>query len=166
MAYLFFLLFGIIAVISAVLVVSLKKIIYCALFLALFLLSVAGLFFLLDADFLGIVQILLYIGGVIVLILFAVMLTAKVSTNLLIQTNEQKLISLIICFILFIIIGYVTVTTNLSGNKKTPELSAGIIREVGKLLMTVYVLPFEIASLVLLIALIGATVLVSRRGDD
>ena len=59
-----FLILAIIALISAMLVVSLKNIMHCALFLGVFLLTVAGIFILLSADFLGIIQILLYVGGI------------------------------------------------------------------------------------------------------
>jgi len=163
--FLFFLMFSFVAIGSAVLVVSLKSVMHCALFLALFLLSVAGMFFTLDADFLGVVQILLYIGGIVVLILFAVMLTARVSSKLLVQTNEQKFISLIVCFILCVFLGYLIITSNFTGiDKQIPK--DGITKDIGKLLITVYVLPFEVASLVLLISLIGAMVLIGKKGEE
>lgn len=164
MEFLFFLLFSFVAIVSAILVVSLKNIMHCALFLSLFLLSVAGMFFTLDADFLGVVQILIYIGGIVVLILFAVMLTAKISSSLLVQTNEQKFISLIVCFILCVFLGYLIVTYCFVGmEKQIPK--EGITKDIGRLLMTIYVLPFEIASLVLLVSLIGAMVLIGKKSD-
>lgn len=165
MTYLFFLFFAVIAIAAAILVVSLKSIMHCALFLALFLLSIAGMFFVLDADFLGIVQILLYVGGVIVLILFAVMLTSRVSSHLLEQTNEQKISAIIACSILVILLGYFILSTGLLGVDRG-FVKDGITKDVGRLFMTVYVLPFEIASVVLLVALIGAIVLVGKKGDD
>jgi len=162
--YGFFLLFAVVSIASAMLVVSLKSVMHCALFLALFLLSVAAMFFIFDADFLGIVQILLYIGGVIVLILFAVMLTARVSSHLLQQTNEQKFTAIIACIALFVMLSYVLLTSGLQGAEKS-LVEGGVTKDIGRLLMTVYVLPFEVASVVLLAALIGAMVLVGKKDE-
>ena len=162
--YGFFLLFAVLAIAAALLVVTVKNVMHSALFLAAFLLSVAGMFFIFDADFLGIVQILLYVGGVIVLILFAIMLTARVSSHLLQQTNEQKFMALIACVVLFVMLGYVILTSGIRGFEKS-LLSGGITRDVGTMLMTVYVLPFEVASIVLLAALIGAMVIVGKKDE-
>ena len=162
--YGFFLLFATVAIASALLVVSVKNIMHSALFLALFLLSVAAMFFIFDADFLGIVQILLYIGGVIVLILFAVMLTSRVSSQLIQQTNEQKFLAIIVCIFLFGMLSYVIFTSGLKGFER-PLAEGGITKDIGRLLMTIYVLPFEVASLVLLGALIGAMVLVGKKDE-
>ncbi|MFH1075127.1 MAG: NADH-quinone oxidoreductase subunit J [Candidatus Firestonebacteria bacterium] len=159
-----FLFFAVIAVASAFLVVSVKSVMHSALFLAVFLLSVAAMFFIFDADFLGIVQILLYIGGVIVLILFAVMLTARVQSHLLQQTNEQKFTALIVCALLFIMLSYLILTSGIQGFEKS-VLQGGITRDVGRLLLTVYVLPFEAASLVLLAALIGVMAIAGKKDE-
>lgn len=156
--------FAVVAIASALLVVSAKSVMHSALFLAVFLLSVAAMFFIFDADFLGIVQILLYVGGVIVLILFAVMLTARVSSHLIQQTNEQKFTALIACIFLFGLLSYAILTSGLKGFER-PLVEGGITKDVGRLLMTVYVLPFEVASLVLLAALIGAMVIVGKKDE-
>jgi len=162
--YGFFLLFAVAAIASALLVVTVKSVMHGALFLAAFLLSVAAMFFIFDADFLGIVQILLYIGGVIVLILFAVMLTSRVSSRLIQQTNEQKFPALLVCSFLFCLLAYVLLTSGLKGFER-PLAEGGITKDIGRLLMTIYVLPFEVASLVLLGALIGAMVLVGKKDE-
>jgi len=159
-----FLLFSVIAIASAFLVVSVRSVMHSALFLAVFLLSVAAMFFIFDADFLGIVQILLYVGGVIVLILFAVMLTARVQSHLIQQTNEQKFTAIIVCGLLFIILAYALLTSGLQGFEK-PLVQNGITADVGRLLLTVYVLPFEIASIVLLAALIGVMAIVGKKDE-
>ncbi len=158
------LLFAVVAIISALMVVSMKNIMHCALFLALFLLSVAGIFFCLDADFLGIVQILVYVGGIIVLILFAVMLTSRVSSALMEQTNEQKGLAIAACLLLVAAITTAAFKTSLvtAFYGADPE---GTTRTTGELLLTVYALPFEIASVVLLVSLIGAIVLAGKKGE-
>ena len=162
--YGFFLLFAVVAIASALLVVTVRSVMHSALFLAVFLLSVAAMFFIFDADFLGIVQILLYIGGVIVLILFAVMLTSRVASHLIQQTNEQKNIAFLTCIVLFVMLAYVILTSGLKGFER-PLVEGGVTKDVGRLLMTVYVLPFEVASLVLLASLIGAMVIVGKKDE-
>lgn len=158
-----FYIFSVIAVISAILVVTLRGVMHSALFLAVSLLSVAGIFVLLNADFLAVVQILLYVGGIMVLILFAVMLTQKVVGVLAPQTNEQKWGAIVVCIIIFVLLtiairgtSFTKIVSTLPPKTTTPEL--------GKLLVTVYALPFEIASVVLLVAMIGVIAL-ARKVD-
>ena len=162
--YLIFLLFAVVSIASAFLVVSVRSVMHSALFLAVFLLSVAAMFFIFDADFLGIVQILLYVGGVIVLILFAVMLTARVQSHLLQQTNEQKFTALIVCGLLFAMLSYFLLTSGLQGMEHALT-QGGVTKDVGRLLLGVYVLPFEIASVVLLAALIGTMAIVGKKDE-
>ena len=156
--------FAIIAIVSALLVVSLKSTMHCALFLALFLLSISGMFFCLDADFLGIIQILVYVGGIIVLILFAVMLTSKVQSALVDQTNSQKIPAILLSLALVVVITVASVKSNLSPTFYGSE-PGGTVNETGRMLMTVYALPFELASIILLVALIGAIFLAGKRGE-
>ena len=162
--YLIFLLFAVVSIASAFLVVSVRSVMHSALFLAVFLLSVAAMFFIFDADFLGIVQILLYVGGVIVLILFAVMLTARVQSHLLQQTNEQKFTALIVCGLLFVMLSYFLLTSGLQGMEHVLT-QGGVTKDVGRLLLGVYVLPFEVASVVLLAALIGTMAIVGKKDE-
>ncbi|MCJ7578138.1 MAG: NADH-quinone oxidoreductase subunit J, partial [candidate division Zixibacteria bacterium] len=81
---------------SAVMVVSLKNIFHSALFLVLCFFSVAGIYILLDAEFLAAVQILIYVGAITVLIIFAIMLTHKLYSAKIRQSNEQVIPGLII----------------------------------------------------------------------
>ncbi|MEK6646967.1 MAG: NADH-quinone oxidoreductase subunit J [Candidatus Firestonebacteria bacterium] len=158
-----FLILAIIALISAMLVVSLKNIMHCALFLGVFLLTVAGIFILLSADFLGIIQILLYVGGILILILFAIMLTARISSKLIKEANEQKGIAFFVCTILLAAILLVLRSTTFSVKNVFFTPVDGTVAEIGKLLFTTYVLPFEVASIVLLVALIGSIALGVRK---
>ena len=160
---LIFYIFSFLAILSAILVVSMKSIMHSALFLALSLLSVAGIFAVLNADFLCVVQILIYAGGVMVLILFAVMLTQKIAGVLPAQTNEQKIPTIAICIILFFILFILIKGTEFQISEIQPELLKGTTPLIGKLLITTYVLPFEIASVVLLVAMIGVIVLAKKQ---
>ena len=142
---------------SALLVVTLKNIFHSLLFLALSFLGIAGLYLLLSADFLAAVQVLVYIGAIIVLMMFALMLTHRVMGRDLNQTLGQWWVtslpvSIGILTLLFRIFVY-----HSWDYKLKPALpTTGII---GQALLTKYLLPFELASIVLLVAMVGAIIL-------
>ncbi|MBI5399768.1 NADH-quinone oxidoreductase subunit J [Candidatus Saganbacteria bacterium] len=146
-------------ILSAILVVTLKNIFHCALFLIVAILAIAGLYFHLQAPFLGVVQLIIYIGAIMVLILFAIMLTSRISDRLL-QTASRQSIPALLAVIVFILLA-------LKSLDKTP-LPAHIgknfdpILDLGRALMTAYVLPFEVVSLLLLVALVGAIALARK----
>jgi len=151
--------------------VTLKNLMHSGLSLLLTLAAVAGLFALMDADFLFAVQIMLYAGGVMVLVLFAVMLVEGISDKTVEATNEQRGWGLLAAVIFFCI----TIGTVVSGSLYTldvlgqddrfggvGEATSGVI---GRELMTTHLLPFEIASVMLLAALVGA-ILLTRGGPE
>lgn len=145
---------------SALMVVILRNIFYSALFLVLCLFSVAGIYVLLEAEFIAAVQVLIYVGAVTILILFAVMLTHQLTGSAVRQVNDQPVAALLIVLSLLVL-------TLLALSKTAWEVasSSGVspsATDLGRALMTVYVLPFEVVSVVLLVALIGAIV-ISRR---
>lgn len=148
-------------VIGAVLVVTLKNIFHCALSLALVAIGAAGIYFILDSEFLAIVQIFVYVGAVITLITFMVMLTQRVSGKKFKQSNNQKFLSLVISggllFLFFKKLPGVAWKTA----PETDQLAD--VQTIGNALLTKYIFPFEIISVVLLAALIGAIVLARRE---
>lgn len=153
---------------SAIMVVSLRNIFHCLLFLALSFLGVAGVYLLLSADFLAAAQVLIYVGAVVVLMMFALMMTHRVMTTDLSQTLYQWWLSpLPIALGVFVILFRVYVRHGGGvyvppGIKTAP--TTGII---GHALLTKYVLPFELASIVLLVAMVGAIILAKEdRPDD
>jgi NADH-quinone oxidoreductase subunit J len=145
---------------SAVMVVSLKNIFHCALFLVLALFGVAGIYILLSAEFLAAVQVLIYVGAITILMIFAIMLTAKLYNAKIRQSNEQVVPGIIIVAALLVATIFTLTRTGwkLSHQAAAVESTVGI----GRLLMTKYVLPFEVVSVVLLTALIGAIVIARR----
>ncbi len=143
---------------SALAVVLLRNIIYCALFLALSFLSVAGLYILLNAEFLAAVQILIYAGAVMILLLFAIMLTQRANTPASNPPNSQAAIAGIVAVVLFGLLTLVLGRTSwLVGGSQVPTQSNTEL--LGQALFGSYVLPFEIASVLLLVAMIGAIVI-------
>ena len=143
-------------------VVLSRNIVYAAVGLLLTMLGTAGLFILVFAEFLALVQVLIYGGAVVVLILFAIMLT-RIDDFRNLTDNGQQLVAGVLSIIVFVTLIAAILTTSIE-----QTLLSGIgIQELGIVLFSDWAIPFEIASLVLLIALIGSVVLVKRgeRGD-
>mgnify|MGYP001612817355 CR=1 FL=1 len=141
----------------AFLAVIARDIFHCAVWLALALLSIAGIYFYLDAEFLGIIQVLVYVGGIITLFVFAIKLTAKIGESSIFQTNEQLGPSIIVSLILFYFLFKVIHAHPWAAvNSQAPSLS---LAALGKSLVTTYVLPFEFISLLLLAVIVGAIVI-------
>jgi|WetSurMetagenome_2_1015567.scaffolds.fasta_scaffold941809_1 NADH-quinone oxidoreductase subunit J len=159
---LIFYLFSFMIIISAIYVVTLKNIFHSALFLIITLFGVAGIYILLHAEFLAAVQILIYVGAVAVLIIFAIMLTSRLASHEIKQSNEQVTIAVFICS------GFLLASLGSLANSVwrivDRPLPVNNTLTMGKIMMNEFVLPFEVVSIVLLAALIGAIVLARREG--
>ncbi|MEA5443440.1 NADH-quinone oxidoreductase subunit J [Cyanobium gracile] len=143
-------------------VVLLPSIVYSAFLLGGVFLSVAGLYLLLNASFVAAAQILVYVGAVNVLILFAIMLVNKQETLAAIPgLLVRRLLSGAVCAGLFALLLRVAFTTTWALPGPTPVGEEATIR-IGEHLFTDYLLPFELASVLLLMAMIGAIVLARR----
>ncbi|MBU0701426.1 NADH-quinone oxidoreductase subunit J [bacterium] len=151
-----------IGIICGVLVVTVKNLIHAVLFLAVFLLSVAGLFITLNAEFLAIIQVFIFVGAIVVLFMFLIMLTYKVSDMAVPQGNRLKGVALVVSSVLFCLIFYILKA--MKWNEVTPVPITDDVSKIGRLLLGQYVLPFELVSFVLLAALIGAIV-IARKGE-
>src|SRR5690349_13454355 len=148
---------------AGVMVVTVKNIIHAALWLIASFFSVASLYLLMDAEFLAIVQVLVYVGAISILILFAIMLTRHVTGEGVRQLYQRWWIALIVAAALF---GVLIVPTVLNYEWSTvPPAPAGQPTaisssvEIGTAFMREYLLPFEVASVLLLVALVGAIVI-------
>ena len=149
--------------VSGFLVVSLKNIFHCALFLMLCLTGVAGIFILLHAEFLAAAQVLIYVGAVSVLMIFAIMLTSNLARKKILQTNQNALAAFVACVIFAIGALWLIKGTEV-WNFATASLPLNNVMTIGKLLMTQFMLPFEVVSVLLVAAMIGAIVL--ARGEE
>ena len=161
--------FAVVIVISALLVVGQRDIVHSALALIVVFAMAAGIYVLLSAEFIAIVQILIYVGAVTILILFALMLTRigglTATTN---PSNKLWPVAAIICIAIGAVIIYAfseskhNIQSTIAASQVATQLPNNVVR-IGQLLYspttTSYVLPFEIASLVLLVAIIGAIVI-------
>jgi NADH-quinone oxidoreductase subunit J len=154
--------FGILAVISAIMVITQKNPVYSAMSLLFAFFCIAGLFALLSAHFIAIVHIAVYAGAIMVLFLFVIMLLNlkkdEPDPNWL---RKQKYLAFLIGGIIFVEIVYFLRKT---GAQETSELE-GTAEIVGKELFTKFLFPFEIASILLLVAMIGAIFLTKKKLD-
>jgi NADH-quinone oxidoreductase subunit J len=137
-----------------------NNVVYSAFALMGTLLGVSATFVLLGADFLGMVQLLVYVGGILVLTLFAVMLTHRISDVNVSNRAVGRLPAAVLVGIAFF--WMLHVARQAAWVVKAPEAPTPTTYGIGNAFLTTYVLPFEIASIVLLAALIGAVV-VSRK---
>jgi NAD(P)H-quinone oxidoreductase subunit 6 len=143
-------------------VVLLPNIVYSAFLLGGVFLSVAGLYLLLNASFVAAAQVLVYVGAVNVLILFAIMLVNKKETMAAIPgLLLRRVLSGAVCAALFALLLRASFTTDWALPGPTPVGEEATIR-IGEHLFSDYLLPFELASVLLLMAMIGAIVLARR----
>jgi NADH-quinone oxidoreductase subunit J len=136
------------------------NVVYSAFALMGTLLGVAAMFVLLGADFLGAVQLLVYVGGILVLTLFAVMLTHRIADVHVSNRAVGRLPAAVLVGVVFA--WMVNVAGRAVWATGEPGAAAPTTYGIGQVLLTDYALPFEVASVVLLAALIGAIVL-SRK---
>lgn len=159
-----FFLFSAVTLLSAVAVVTMRNPIYSALFLILAFFSSAATWVLLEAEFLGVVLVLVYVGAVMVLFLFVIMML-----DIQIDTLREGFIRYLpVGLMVAIAMAVELILVMISGvfNRDIPEpvpLGVSNTEALGEVLYTEYVLPFEIAAIILVVAIIAAIVLTHRR---
>lgn len=169
MELLFFYIFAVIAVGSAVCVITMRNPVHSAIALIVCLLQVAAFFILLRSPFLAAVQVFIYVGAVMVLFLFVVMVLDVGKEQVGEYLHHQAPWTLAVVIGLVLMLGYLITAGRLTAplGEYTEEVLAGRSTEIiGKLLLTRYIFPFEVVSLLLLIALIGAVVLVMKEKKE
>ena len=142
--------------------VVVRNLVHAVVFLIVSFIGVAGLYITLSADFVAVAQILIYAGAVSVLILFAIVLTPRGERGN--SESFLRLPALLLALLVAFTLGYVAIDTDWAiSDREGFEETASVI---GEALLDKYVLPFEIASVLLLVAMIGAIVLVRPEGAD
>ncbi len=156
--------FGLLAAamaIAAIRVVTTQNIVHAALYLLVVLAGVAGLYILLAAEFTAVVQVIIYIGAILILFLFGMMLTRAPIGRSADLDNDQRWLGLVVALFLLGVLG--AVLADAYGSDKLPE-DAEVQRtsEVAVSIFQTYVVPFEVISVLLLAALVGAVVIARR----
>jgi len=158
-----FLLTGAVILIAGVMVVVARNLVHAALWLIVSLFGVAVLFVLLEAEFLAAVQVVLYIGAIAILIIFAIMLTRRVMQDTGPQTNRQWWLGVLIAVALFgaLLWAFSQVVFPLA----SVPVSADSLQKLGFSFVdpNQYALPFEVASVLLLVALVGSIVIAGEK---
>ncbi len=169
MEQIFFYIFAFIAVVAAVSVVVSRNPVHSALFLIVCFLQVAALFVLLRAPFLAAAQVFVYVGAVMVLFLFTVLLLDIKKETIVWYMHRNAYLAVVGVVALFLVLAYIasqgsiTVPLGVYGE----ETLVKNVEVVGRALFTKYIFPFEVVSLLLLIALVGAIVLVmNEKGSN
>jgi NADH-quinone oxidoreductase subunit J len=152
----------------AVLVITARNTVHSVIFLVLNFLCVAALYVVLGAEFLAVIQVLVYAGGIVVLYLFVVMLVnLKRPPEAHQDPRRRSRLGLVMSGLLLAqlvaIGGYSMATTGPGPTARAAETVGGNVEQVGWLLYTDYLVPFEVASMLLLVAMIGAIILAKRE---
>ena len=156
----FFAMLAAMIAVSAVRVVTAKNIVHCALYLVMVLGGIAGLYVLLAAEFIFAVQLIVYIGAIVVLFLFGTMLTrAPIGRDVDLDNDQKWLAALVALFLVGIMVAvlsdaYGDTHVNVNGIQRTADVANSMFGP--------YLIPFEVVSVLLLAALVGA-IAIARR---
>lgn len=164
--YFFFFLFAIVGVTSAIRVVTNRNIVHAALFLLLTFFCVGAMYVMMRAELLAAVQVLVYAGAVMVLFLFASLIINIPRSLQLRQWNRQSVLSVLMAGVTGLCM--IVATVRAFGGLEAPDMTKalGTPRAVGQLVFSEYILPFELASLILLAAMVGAIYLARGAADE
>ncbi len=158
-----FYVFAALTLLPALVVVFSRSLIYAAFSLLFTFMGVAGLYVLLTADFIAIAQIMVYVGGILILLVFGVMLTRR-ATDIEISSGVMNTFPALIVVAVALAILLVAVTGGGWFITDAPQVQ-GTALEIGELLLTTFVLPFEVAGILLLVAVMGAA-LIARKPKE
>ena len=139
---------------SALAVVLTKNLFHSVLYLALSLTATAGVFLALDAEFLAAVQLLLYAGGVVTIVVFAIVVTERLVGERITQTSRSILTGVVVAGAL--LLGLLRFLRGADLPVERPVIAVDVTRAIGQVLLTEFVLPFELLAVLLLVGLLGA----------
>ena len=158
-----FYLFSFILIASALMVVSAKNMVHCVMFLVLAFLNAAGLFVLLNAEFLAMLLVVVYVGAIAVLFLFVIMMLDIDTKKIKHEVNRHIPLLILVCVILFTEIFLVIKASTIKIYDTTSlymiPADTHNINAIGDVLYTNFILPFELSGAILFVAMIGAIVL-------
>jgi len=158
--------FGGLAILSSLLIVIHRNVLYNAFFLLISLLCVAGLYVFAGADFIAVSQIMIYVGGILVLLIFGVMFTNRQQSSADLSVGQRNLIlGSVLGISLFALLAHAIWQSQQLGRLNEGEIPTATVAKLGVGLMTNYLIPFELAAILLLAALIGAT-LIAWKGSN
>ncbi len=161
---LLFLVFGGLLLLATLFMIFTKNVIHGAYALAIVLLSVAGLFVLLNAEFLAVVQIFMYAGGVVVLLIFGIMITNRESNGPPMTSHGNVFLGSLVSLGLLAIFGWIILQSDPDWFKG--EVSEDRVSELGMLFLTDHLIAFELIAFLLLAVLVGAALLAKKSNAN
>ncbi|RKP47295.1 NADH-quinone oxidoreductase subunit J [Cohnella endophytica] len=156
-----FFLLSVCAIVGAVLAINFTKVVHTALSIALTFVALAGLYIVLEAEFIAFVQVLLYVGAITILMIFGIMMTKHDGEGTEPARPLLETLAAIGCLCLFGILFYAIRNANFPAQHA--PFTDDNTREIGKLLFTQYAIPFELVSVLLTVAFIGSIALAKRE---
>lgn len=162
-----FIVLALVAAVTSVTMITRPNPVLSAVFLVLNFFSLAGLYLLLNAQFIAAVQVIVYAGAIMVLFLFVLMLlNTEAEHKLFVDRKGIKFFAILISTFVFVQVAYM-IFYGKPSRTLTPDeaasVKAGTIQAIGQLLYTNYIIPFEVAGFLLLAATIGALVLAKKK---
>ena len=159
-----FYIFSAIAILSALGVLVLRNVLHATFLLVLSFFCVAAIYVFANASFIGVTQLLIYAGGIIVLVIFALMLTNKLNGKALLTSSYNWFTGVFIGVVFFLLLSKVILSIDYTKLGYSGETgSHEFIELIGTSLLTKHLIAFELAAILLLVALIGATVIATRK---
>jgi len=150
-----FLILGVLTIVGAAAALTLRNLVHCVLALMLAFVGLAGLYLQLDAQFIGFAQILVYIGAVAILIVFAILLTRGAESPSQSVVSPSWAISSVVSVVVFGILTW-TIRSSVATRQSIPPQPEVTVKQIGNALMSRFALPLEVIGLLLTAALIGA----------
>jgi NADH-quinone oxidoreductase subunit J len=142
-------------IVGAAAALTLRNLVHCVLALMLAFVGLAGLYLQLDAQFIGFAQILVYIGAVAILIVFAILLTRGAESPSQSIVSPSWAISCVVSVVVFGVLAW-TVRSSVAARQSTPPQPEATVKQIGNALMSRFALPLEVIGLLLTAALVGA----------
>jgi NADH-quinone oxidoreductase subunit J len=169
---LIFLLLSLVTLGSALMMVRVRLITHAALFMALAFTGVSGIYLMMKAEFIAAIQVLVYAGAITTMVIFAIMLSEirdikaeidrGIKNKVATVVRGSSLLTLLVASLFAVFMLYLYGGANLGPAKPAQVVAA---QEIGNELFTTYLIPFEVASVLLLVAMIGAIILTSKEAD-
>lgn len=160
-----FILLALLTLSAAVAAMSMPRLIHCALALVVAFTGLGCVFLNLGAEFVGLAQLLVYVGAVAILIVFAILLTRGSEVSM--RPGARSAISgMVIALAVFAVLAHAVLTSGVSRMATTAAAPSSRVREIGVALLHQYVLPLEVIALLLTAALIGAVILAWREKSE
>jgi NADH-quinone oxidoreductase subunit J len=160
-----FFILGVLAVVGAAAALTLRNLVHCVLALVLAFVGLAGLFLQLDAQFIGFAQILVYVGAVAILIVFAVLLTRGTESTSQSSVSPSWIVSGIVAAAVFGVLAW-TIRSSVTSRHPLPPQPEATVKQIGDALMSRFALPLEVIGLLLTAALVGAATIAMRDKQE